>query len=165
MGVTDWDIARPTLVCAASGRPLREDEEIYSALYDEDNSFVRRDFSLECWPPPDIHRALGYWKTRVPRKDAPERKFVDDETVLEFFRRLEGSGEPHQQRFRYVLALFLVRRKLLKFKEIKRSGSDMVLVLHDRLSGADHEIADPRLSEDEIVRVSEEVSSILRVKV
>jgi len=164
MAVTNWEIAGPTLVCAASGRPLNEDEEIYSALYDEENTFVRRDFSVEHWPPPDMSRVFSFWKTRVPRKDAPERNFVDDETVLDFFRRLEDKSEPHQQHFRYVLALFLMRRKLLRFREVRRGAGGMVLLVHDRLAGTDHEVPDPQLSEEEIRRVSDEVSSILRVR-
>ena len=164
MATTDWDIAKSTLVCAASGRQFDEDEPIYSALYEEEGEFVRRDYALDQWPPQDVERVFSYWKTRTPKKDAPVRRFVDDKVVFDFFQRLDGRTEPHKVHFRYVIALFLMRRKRLKFVELKRGDDELRMVLHDRVTGSDYEVPDPRLSEEQIQQVSEEVGNILNMK-
>ena len=164
MAITDWDIQKSTLVCAATGRQFDEDEEIYSAIYDDGSTFVRRDYSLDCWPPEDMDQAFSYWKTRVPKKDGPVRRFVDDEVIFDFFRRLEGQTEPRKRHFRYVIALFLMRRKRLKFRELKRGDGELLMVLHDRITASDYEVPDPKLSEEQIQQVSEEVGQILNMK-
>lgn len=164
MAVTDWDIDKLTLVCASSGRQLDEDEEIYSAIYDEDNRFVRRDYAVECWPPKDMDMAFSFWKTRVPKKDAPARRFVDDEVIVDFFHRLEGHGEPVKRNFRYVLALLLMRKKVLKFKTVRRSDDTEVLVLHDKKLDCDYEVVDPHLSEEQIQQVTEEIGQVLNTR-
>ncbi len=164
MATTDWKIEKGKQVCAITGRQFAEEEEICSAIYDEDGQFVRRDYALDCWPPTDIEAAFSFWKTRVPKQDAPVRKFLDDDSILDFFRRLEGRRETQKQNFRYVLALFLMRRKRLKFGEMRHTDAGMVMVLQERLTGANHEVLDPSLSEAEIDQVSEEISKILNAK-
>ena len=165
MAITDWDIVKTTLVCAASGREFAEDEEIYSALYDEDSQFVRRDYAAEHWPPKDVDRVFSFWKTRTPKKDGPVKRFVDDDVIADFFARLEGQSGEQKRNFRYVLALFLMRRKRLKFKEMRRVGNGMVMVVHERLTDRDHEVQDPRLSEEQIAQVSGEIGRILNTRI
>ena len=165
MSVTDWEIERHTLVCAASGRELAEDEEIYSAIYDEGSGFVRRDYAVERWPPKEMERVFSFWKTRVPKRDAPVKRFVDNEVILDFFHRLEGEAGPAKRNFRYVLALLLMRKKALKFKGLRRGEGEGALVLYDRVRGRDCEVADPNLSEEEIERVTEEVGQVLNTRV
>jgi hypothetical protein len=165
MATTDWEIGRTTLVCATTGRELAEEEEIYSAIFDENRQFVRRDYGLESWPPEKLDEAYSYWKTRVPKKDAPIKKYVDDEVIMDFFARLEGHGDEQKKNFRYVLALFLMRKKRLKFTEIKHRGDDMVMILYERVSQKDHEVVDPRLTEEQVIQVSEEVGQILNTRI
>lgn len=165
MAITDWEIQKTRLACATSGREFAEEEDIYSALYDEGNQFVRRDYAVECWPPPDMEKVFSFWKTRIPKKDAPVKKFLDDEVILDFFRRLEGRTEPQKQGFRYVLALLLMRKKVLKFKEMRRIGDDTVMVLHERVADCDYDVVDPRFSEQQLEQVSEEISQILNIRV
>lgn len=164
MAVTDWEIGKTTLVCSASGREFAEGEEIFSALYDEGERFVRRDYGTDCWPPADLEGVFSFWKTRIPRHDAAVRRFVDDDVILDFFRRLAGHEEARKRDFRYVLALLLMRKKVLKFKEMRRLGEETVMVLHDRVGGCDYEVVDPRLSEEQVERVSEEVGQVLNVR-
>jgi len=165
MAITDWEIERTTLVCAASGREFAEGEEIYSALYEEAGTFVRRDYSTACWPPADVERVFCFWKTRAPKKSAPARRFVDDEVIMDFFRRLEGREEAQKRNFRYVLALLLMRKKVLKFREMRREGEDMVMVLHDQVSDCEYEVVDPRLTPEQVEEVSVEVGRVLNTRI
>lgn len=164
MAITDWEIQKTTLVCATSGREFAEEEEVFSALYDEENAFVRRDYSADCWPPADLARVFSFWKTRAPKKDAPRKMFVDDEVILDFFRRLEGLADERKRNFRYVLALLMMRKKTLKFKEMRRADGEMVMILYDKVSDCNYEVIDPRLSEEQVEQVSEEIGQVLNVR-
>ena len=160
----DWEIGNVTLACAACSKTFVEEQGIFSALFDERPTFVRRDYCRECWPQQAREPVFSHWETRIPKRDAPVRRFVDDDVVMDFFRRLEGSPEPAKVSFRYVLALLLMRKKVLKLKELRRSEKGAALVLHDRLRDCDYDVADPNLTEEQIQQVTGEIHQVLNVK-
>ena len=69
--------------------------------------------------PEQIHlegEPIHYWMyVKPPSDQKPKRRYVDDDVLLDFFTKLEGSDNPERQAFRYVLALHLIRRKKLSF--------------------------------------------------
>ena len=132
---------------------------------DAPESMTRRDYCVPCWSQDNQGGAFSFWRTQLPRHDAPVRRFVDDEIVLDLFRRLKGHDEPDKRNFRYVLALLLMRKKVFKFKEVRRSENDDALILTERGSDCEHVVVDPNLSEEQIQQVTVEVGQILNVKV
>lgn len=160
----DWEVGSTSLACSACNQSFAEEQEVFSALYDEQTAFVRRDFCCGCWPQQERTAAFSHWQTRIPKKDAPVRRFVDDEIVLDFFRRLEGQDEPLKKNFRYVLALLLMRKKALKFTEFKRTEQGATLVLRDVLNQCQYHVSDPNLNEEQIQQVTEQVGQILNTK-
>jgi hypothetical protein len=50
---------------------------------------------------------------------------MDDEELLDLFESLEDANEPKKQAFRFLLALLLVRKRLLKY-EGQRPGLMLV---------------------------------------
>ena len=160
----DWDISKSSPGCAACDKEFAENQEIISALYDEKEGFVRRDFCLACSSAKDKHTVFSFWQTRIPSQDAPVRRFVDDDIILDLFRRLDGHDDPTKKNFRYVLSLFLMRKKVLKFVEFRRDEKDHVLLLKDRIADAVHTVVDPDLNEEQVQQVTEEIGQILNVK-
>ena len=157
----DWEVSNTTLTCAACGKSFAEEEGIFSALFDETPSFVRRDYCAVCWPGEHREKAFSFWQTRIPRKDAPVRRFVDDEVILDFFKKLEGQEDPSKVSFRYVLGLLLMRKRVLKFTEFRRGDSCGLLVLYDKVRDCKYEVADPNLTEEQIQQVTEEIGQVL----
>ncbi len=159
--VAEFDIQGPTRVCAASGKVLSPGEPYYAVLTDKDGSFVRTDYAAEAWPgPPD--GAMAYWAGRVPAADTSKKPRVNDALLLDCFDHLAGVTDPSRVNFRYVVALLLMRRRRLKFEDHRRldDGSE-VMLLRDARSGDRHEVADPRLGEDQIAAVQSEVFQLL----
>jgi hypothetical protein len=107
----DFEVQRCTRRCAATDRSLEPGEECYSVLETEGANVVRKDFSIEVWKGP-ADNAFGWWKSRVPEPTAKKIKLAPNEVLLELFEKL--ADEPVQQDLRYVLALLLVRRRVLK---------------------------------------------------
>ncbi|OWK43249.1 hypothetical protein [Fimbriiglobus ruber] len=159
--ISEFNIQGPTRLCAASGRELLPGDRFYAVLTDEDGKFVRRDFAADAWAGPPAG-AVAFWVGRVPASNRPRKPTFNDELLIDCFNHLAGTTDPDRLNFRYVVALLLMRRKRLKFEDAQTvPGGTPVLVVRDARTGARHEVADPRLSEAEIVAVQDEVFKVL----
>jgi hypothetical protein len=155
-----WEVARCGGVCAATGRQLVANEEHYAVLFEEGESFRREDYSLEAWhgPPP---KAFCFFKTRVPVREKKKRLLVDDDVLVNFFTRLADETHESRLHFRFVLALILMRKRILKYEDTIREGEreywQMRLVREQNL----HKVLNPRLNDRQIEQVSRELGAIL----
>ena len=160
----DWNITRGELTCAHCGKSFAEDEEYVSAVYDEKAEFVRRDYCLTCEGRVSREESFSFWKTRSPVKDKGPKKFVDDGVILNFFMRLQNEHDQLKRNFRYVLGLLLMRKRVLKFKDVERGEGGEALVLYSPREQEDYRVYIPQLTEEEIAQVTDEVGQILNVQ-
>ncbi|MBX9583360.1 MAG: hypothetical protein K2X87_23915 [Gemmataceae bacterium] len=159
--MTEYDIAGPTRVCAATGRPLQPGDRYYAVLTGRDGEFVRADYAADAWPgPPPGY--LAYWAGTVPPAEKPRRPAVDDDALVGCFDRLAAAGDGDGRNFRYVAALLLMRRKRFRFEDAIRddAGSDVLLV-RDTRTGTVHRVPDPRLADDQAAAVQAELFRVL----
>ncbi len=157
--IATYPIQVHTRTCAATGRALQPGERVYSALIDQEGQYVRRDFSAEAWrgPPPGC---VAHWISRVPNFPQKRRLTFDDDLLMECFERWADDIEPEKVRFRYVLALLLLRRRRLKFEEVRVHCGETRLLLSCPKSRVTFEVIDPQMSEDDIRRVQDEVTRV-----
>jgi hypothetical protein len=158
--MTDYQIQPNTRRCAVTGRELKAGEKYYTALLEEHGKFLRQDYSGEAWHGPPAG-AFSFWCGRVPAQEEGRRPRIDDDLLADCFQRLEGQNEPGRVSFRYVVALLLMRRKRLKFEEARTEDGQEVLRLRCTRTGAEYEVINPRLTEEEMVAVQEEVFKVL----
>jgi hypothetical protein len=109
----DYDIQRCTRRCAATDRELRCGEVCYSILVPEGAEVVRRDYAAEAWQGPP-ESAIGWWKTTIADPAAGRLHWAPSDVMLNYFERL--SEDPAADDARYVLALLLVRRRVLRIE-------------------------------------------------
>lgn len=192
-----YDIQRPTGVCAATGRELAPGEIVYAALVDppaEDRSeeqckpndkgelsMLRIDVCEEAWEdnafrPPYL---FGFWRTEVPEPNEKKKLLVGDAAIQELMLSMEDATEDKQLAFRYVLALILLRKKLLRHDGIDRREQEDGPVQDywqftpklDLAKGhfgkwnedGKFEVMDPHITEDEIVGVTEQLGQVLEL--
>jgi hypothetical protein len=159
--MNQYDVAAPARTCAATGRELQPGERIVSVLTDDGGKLVRRDFSPDGWPGPPPN-AVAHWQGKVPTATTTRKPAVNEPLLFDCFDHLAGQTEPNKVHFRYVVALLLMRRKKLKFEDVKRAADGgEVLVLRDTRGGKRVEVHDPRLSEAEVEAVQGEVFQVL----
>ncbi len=158
--MTDYQIQPNTRRCAVTGRELKPGEKFFTALLEEGGKFLRQDYSSEAWqgPPPG---AFSFWCGRVPAQEESRRPRIDDDLLTDCFQRLEGQSEPGRVSFRYVVALLLMRRKRFRFEEARTDAGQELLRLRCTRTGILHEVINPRLTEEEMVAVQEEVFKVL----
>lgn len=130
MTLIDYEIQRCTRHCAATGRELIEGESFYSVLLPRGATLERLDYSTEAWngPPSD---ALGWWKSQMPTREAKKAQLAPSDVLLEFFAGL--ADLPEQADMRYVVALLLVRRRILRLEETQTDDAGhetLVLFCH-----------------------------------
>ncbi len=130
---SNYEVARATGVCESTGRTLEPGETCYAALVEIPEDQIERDAEGK----PKGEQALGmrrvdvceaawttgyrpaglfsYWKTTVPEPNQKKKLFVDDAVLMNLLVRLADATEPQRLAFRYVLALILMRKKLLRY--------------------------------------------------
>ncbi len=155
----DYAVNRSARRCAVSGRVLEEGETFYTALFVEGADLVRRDYGRECWKSPP-ENALGWWKARVPRKEESKTRLAPDEVLLQLFHEL--AEQPEKQDLRFVLALLLVRRRLLKWEDPEKNADDQeVLVLSCPRDGGTYRVAAEVPSDARAAEIQDELARLL----
>lgn len=125
------DIERCTRHCFTSGRELAPGEDVVSVLVPQRGKLRRHDYAASAWagPPAD---AVAWWRSRIPEREQKRANLTPNDALLEVFRNLEH--DPAQRELRYVLALLLVRRRVLRQEELRRAadGGETLVVYAPR---------------------------------
>jgi hypothetical protein len=158
--MTEYQIQPPTRRCHATGRELRAGERFYSVLLDEGGKLVRYDYGGESWVGAPT-KAFGFWSGRVPAESGPGSRHLDDDVLLDYFERLDADEGVPRVKSRYVVALLLMRRRKLKFEEAVMEDGQEILLLRCVQSQQRYRVLNPRLTEEEMKTVQEEVHELL----
>ena len=111
---------------------------------------------------------FSFWRTTVPRSDAAPRLLVDDAVLMDIFERLAADDRPQRIAFRFVLALILMRKKMLKFTGRKTEGAVERWLLQPRASASDQqagppiEVINPNLADDGVRDLIDQLSEVLQ---
>jgi len=158
----EWNIQARALQCAVSSRPFEKGEKVFSALYWRDGQYVRTDLNEESWKARNENiEPLSAWQTEFvpPPPQAPETLKKDDAESL--LRRLISENAPTTLNARYILALMLERKKVVRQIERQRNAGLSVLVYEHIPTGEVWLIEDPGLKLGELKTVQEEVAKLL----
>lgn len=159
--MTEWEIKRSSNGCLLCNKGFAEDEEYYSALFDDNNTFIRKDFCIPCWNNGKENAPFSFWKTKMPKKDKPIQTFVNTNILLDMFMKLEGNIESHQRNLRYVLALYLIRKKVFRIKSFKRQNEEEIITLSYPKEDREFDVFNPNLRKEEIEAITSEMSQLL----
>ena len=157
----EWYINKGSKVCVLCERTFAEEEVYLSALYDENNAFTRKDFCVECWDKKREGDLFSYWKTKVPKKPETVQRYANIDVFYDLFNKLENENDVSRVNFRYVLSLYLMRKKVLKLKTSHKSNGNEYLVLHNVKEGKDTEVLKPQLSKEEVLAVTDEIGKLV----
>ena len=105
---------------------------------------------------------FSYWKTRIPLPNQKRSIFVDDTVLINLFERLAEQQEQLKINFRFVLALILMRKKILKYEDSRQEGKKEIWEMRFVRETQIHEVINPNLKEEQIQQVSQELSTILQ---
>lgn len=150
---------RSSYACAQGDRAFEPGEEFRTYLFAAGDGYERRDYCLTCRPP-DESAAVGSWKTRRPLPSQRSAQAFDREAIYGLFQSLEGSRREDQRELRFVLALVLWRRRVIRF--VSSVDEQIGEVWHFTGPGdAVHRVERPMLDEDRIQKLSVELDGLL----
>lgn len=177
LGRSDTPVGQPTRRCAATGKPLDTGVPCVATLVrirtqgDDgtgDSEVVRRDYAPAEWPaawtpdrrPAEAMELIAVWRTRVPEPRSGAFRVIEDAEALDLFEQLEDAGDDTKRAIRFVLALLLVRRRLLVCTQtdprtgamtVKRRGTEAEPIV----------VEDPGLDEARITATIDELGALL----
>ncbi len=160
----EWQINRSAKSCIYCNKGFNEEEEYFSALYDKDDVFTRRDFCIECWSRTKDEERFSYWKTKVQKKPEKIQRYANIDIFYDLFLRTENENNLSSVNFRYVLSLYLMRKKILKLKTINKSNGEETLVFQNLKEDKETKVSNPQLGKDEITAVTEEIGKLVDCK-
>lgn len=155
----DWEIRKRSDACTVTQRPFQEGEFFFTALYRDGGGFRREDVAEEAWPSlPDEPRPFSFWRSKFEMPAPPPPEPLAKQDAESILRRLIAENADASKNARYILAVMLERKRLLK---PMASDAPDVLVYEHAQTGETFLIPDPRLSLDQIPEVQREVSTLL----
>lgn len=163
-------MARGTGVCAASGKSFALGEAYVATLVERagESGLSRMDFSKEAWDagarPGDGARVFASWRSVHSHEQPAKKALMSDDELLDLFEELSEATEAKRLSFRYLLALLLVRRKVLKLLGEKRAGERSVMMVRPRRAAEDSpaiEVVDPGMTDGAVADAIEQLGQVV----
>ena len=163
-----WSIKTRSRACAGTEKAFTDGQPIHAAIFPdpESSGYLRRDYSEEAWAELSKEDTpFSHWKT-VYKKASVEEKQEDvvDEDPETLLRRLVEEEEEHTENARYILAVMLERKKLLRETDTQQLPSGILRVYEHRKTGDVFIIKDPQIPLSEVANVQDEISELLAPK-
>lgn len=166
-----YELGRFSGVCASSQQPITPAQEFVAALVDAldeaQRPILRRlDFSASVWDSgarPD--GLVCFWRSLAPQPGDRKQTFVDDETLLEMVQRMGDETDARRRGFRWILALVLLRRKMIRLDGIVHE--DGIEYWSFRPRGSDGaslpiRVANPGVRADEMQELADQLGEVIR---
>lgn len=156
----EYKVGRCTRQCYALKRPLRGGEWYYSVVVEDGDDFKRREYSAEGWSEPP-ENAVGWWKSRMPADDEKKLVLAPPAVLVDLLRQMDQV--PNREKSRFLLALMLMRRRVVKAAEPAQEQRDNVEYLRVEVAttGEVIEIPIPTITRGEADSLKDELNELL----
>ena len=161
-----WHVRSRSRECASTERPFEDGEAIVTALFPdpESSGYLRRDYCIEAWDKREEgeEQAFSFWRStyEVPESETKEDP-IQQLSPEELLERLIEEDQEHTENTRYILAVMLERKKLLRETDSQQMPNGIMRVYEHRKNGEVYLVRDPNIPLDEVEKVQEEVFVLL----
>lgn len=161
----EYNIRKTDGSCSTCEQKLEPGTEIMALVREGNEDLIREDYCCLCWkkaPKTENKEILCIWRTRIPKPVEKKKLLVDDNLLKNLFQRLAETDDESRIKFRYVLGLILMRKRILIYDRSETDGQGREVWLM-RMRGQDgqQKVIDPKLDEDQISEVSKNLSEIM----
>ena len=158
----DWTIQHRAERCAVSGESFNDGDYFYTLLYDERGEFRREDLSEAAFKARNENiQPFSFWRSKF-EQPVPIPETLGKQTAEDLLRRYMAESSPELSNARYILAVMLERKKLLKEIEAKRSEDGSLSRIYEHTkTGEVFIVPDPQLRMDQIADVQLQVAGLL----
>jgi len=160
---TDWTIQSRSPYCAITGNAFNEGEYFYTLLFHEKDGFRREDLCDEAFrnrgesPAP-----FSFWRSKFEPPQAALPEAVSRQTAEDLLRSYMLESDAGHANARYILALMLERKRLLREVEVKRGEDGSLTRIYEHVkTGEVFVIPDPQLRLDQVEQMQAQVAGLL----
>ena len=155
----DFEVQRCTRQCAKTERAFRPGETFFSVLVSDGAEIVRYDYSEEAWEEPPAN-TIGWWKSQMPEPHAKRFDWAPNDVMLHYFEQLDGDAA--KQQLRYVLALLMIRRRIVRLEGTKTDESGQeILVLYCPMNEAEYTTVVAEPTGERVKQIQDDLSRLL----
>lgn len=163
----DWNIQSRAHACQACQKPFAEKQPFHTLLFDERNGYLRLDICEDCWKAQYSQGAVekkgfvSHWQSVYTPPPAAPPDAIQKDTAESLLRKLVEQNDPTHAGARYILAVMLERKRILKVKaQVVENGSRVFIYEHPK-TGDLFSIPDPKLQLDHLEQVQRDVAQLL----
>lgn len=163
----DWNIQSRSHACQACHKSFHNKEPFHTLLFDQKHAYERLDVCQHCWDAQfsqgaaDRKGFISYWQSVYTAPPPPPPEPIQKENAESLLRKIVESNDPKHAAARFILAVMLERKRLLKIKaQITENNQRIFLYEHVR-TGDLFNIPDPNLQLDQLESVQREVAQLL----
>jgi hypothetical protein len=159
----EWSIQSRADRCAVTGAPFQDGDYFYTLLFEDGPGLRREDISEAAWNERNENQQpYSFWRSKFEGPPPAPPETLAKQTAEDLLRRYMGESSEHYAAARYLLAVMLERKKLLKEVETKRTAEGTVTRIYEHTkTGEVFVVPDPQLRLDQIEQVRAEVSVLL----
>jgi hypothetical protein len=164
--MTDWTIQTRNDRCAVTGHAFAHEEFFYTLLFDDKDGFRREDLSEAAWKEraPSAPQPFSFWRAKFQVTPPARPEPLGKQTAEELLRRYMAEPLPQLANARYILAVMLERKRMLREIEARRSDDGTLLRIYEHTkTGEVFVIPDPQLRLDQVAGVQDEIAALLSV--
>ncbi len=159
----EWKLAKPAVACGGCGQALAVSPVSYASLHEEGEAYTRRDTCSACWEK-GSDRGFSFWAYRPAPPPAPAPR-ADLGAIREFYLKLAGKDGASDRLLRYMLGLFLVRKKRLRLDRTERGPEGEVLWIRTEKDGAPEAVPVPPFTEADLAETRRRLDALLGIDV
>ena len=150
-----FEFKRSNRKCAITDKPFLPGQRYISALFEENDELVRRDYAESEWNGPE-DSCIGWWSCVVPELDSGKIYWAPNDVLLSYFQSLLDL--PGCESILFVTALLLVQKKILKLQD---TDEENTLLLYHKKSKSEFVVPVIALTADQKSAIQTELSEQL----
>ncbi len=164
--MTDWTIQTRNDRCAVTGHAFADGEFFFTLLFDGKDGFRREDLCEAAWKEraSAAPQPFSFWRAKFQAPSPPKPEPLGKQTAEDLLRRYMNEPLPQLANARYILAVMLERKRMLREIEARRSDDGTLLRIYEHSkTGEVFVIPDPQLRLDQVAGVQDEIAALLSI--
>ena len=163
----DWNIHSRAHGCQVCQKPFADRQPFHTILCDQRHEYQRLDVCESCWQAEtqlELQQRKGFisqWKGVYEAPPAAPPEAIQKDPAETLLPKLVQRNDPRFRAARYILAVMLERKRVLKVKQQLRENGRRVFIYEQPRTGDIFAIADPDLHLEQLEAVQRDVAQLL----
>jgi hypothetical protein len=164
--MNEWNIQSRAHACQACGRSFSDKQHYHTALFDVKSEIQRLDLCEPCWKGEgdgarDRKGFVSHWQGVYEAPPSAPPEAIQKENAESLLRKLIELDDARYAAARFILAVMLERKRILKVKEQVQREGGRVFLYEQSKTGDLFTIPDPNLQLNQLEAVQREVAQLL----